>query len=58
MTLLEKIAGKREDERQHRATCQRCRREYTLDPETACVEEYCWWCAARVGLIEIAVVRD
>ncbi len=41
-----------------RATCLRCRREYTRDPDETGVEDFCWWCAARISQSQIPVVTD
>jgi len=50
MSMFERIVAKRRraDETPTRATCLRCRREYTRDPLIERIEEYCWWCAERI----------
>jgi hypothetical protein len=51
MSVLDHFAARRRSNTvdvSTRATCLRCRREYTPDPETARVDRYCWWCAQRV----------
>jgi len=52
MSVFERFVSKhRRDEHDvpTRATCLRCRREYTPDPDGPNVEDYCWWCAERIG---------
>jgi hypothetical protein len=41
-----------------RATCLRCRREYTREPDAPADDEYCWWCAARISQNQIPVVPE
>ena len=65
MSVFERIAAKRrrdELDAPARATCLRCRREYTLDREamrdaTTC-DLYCWWCAPRVASVSLNPVGE
>jgi hypothetical protein len=41
-----------------RVTCLRCRREYTREPDDAALDEYCWWCAARISQTQMPVVTE
>ena len=59
MSLFETNSAKRHREIvDARATCLRCRRQYTLDPDADRGQTYCWWCAVRVGILEIGLVRE
>jgi|PlaIllAssembly_1097288.scaffolds.fasta_scaffold564101_2 hypothetical protein len=52
MGLFERFAHKDrrgEPDVPTRATCLRCRREYTPEPDGRNVDDYCWWCAERTG---------
>lgn len=61
MSVFEQSASKRrrdELDAPSRATCLRCRREYTPEPDAAGHGDYCWWCAARVSQAELFVVTE
>ncbi len=54
MPVFDRIAAMRRRERAltealPRATCLRCRREYTVEPEDVREDDYCWWCATQLG---------
>jgi hypothetical protein len=63
MSVLARISGKfrRVDlVAPNRATCLRCRREYTLEPaapDATSVDLYCWWCSARVNAVALPDLR-
>jgi hypothetical protein len=57
MSVLDRIAAKRrrdEVEAPTRATCLRCRREYTPEPNAVQIDMYCWWCAARMASVPLS----
>lgn len=61
MSVFERVTSKRhreELELPSRATCLRCRREYTRESATVEVDEYCWWCAAAISHTSMAIVTD
>lgn len=61
MSVFERTASKRRRDdldTPTRATCLRCHREYTPDPDAAQGADYCWWCAARVGQVDLFVVTE
>ena len=61
MSVFERISSKRRRDEldvQSRATCLRCRREYTREVVTAEPDEYCWWCAAAISHTSMAIVTD
>jgi hypothetical protein len=58
MSVFERLAEKRRATTQTRATCSRCHREYTPDPEIDADDEHCWWCAARISQNQMPVVTE
>jgi hypothetical protein len=61
MSVFERFVSKRHRDGHDiatRATCLRCRREYTPEPDGQGADEYCWWCAARISQTQIAVVTE
>jgi hypothetical protein len=56
MSVFDRIAAKRRREdvdAPARATCMRCRREYTPEPSAMQIDLYCWWCAARLQSVPL-----
>jgi hypothetical protein len=57
MGVFERLGTKRGDV-SSRATCLRCRREYTREPDDAVLDDHCWWCAARISQTQMPVVTE
>ena len=58
MSVFERLAHKRRADTQTRATCSRCHREYTREPDVDGDVEHCWWCAARISQTQMPVVTE